>query len=1647
MLSLSRVRSASGAASYYEQEDNYYFLGEATTSWFGKGAESLGLTGQVNREDFKNVLEGKLPNGESLEHIVNGENKHRPGYDLTFSAPKSVSVLALVVGDKAVLDAHNTAVKKTLTELEKMASTRIMKEGIVSVEETNNITAALFLHDTSRNLEPALHTHAILSNVTETKEGNWRTLSADRGKDINAFIETIWKNPVAIGGLYRQFLKPELKELGYSFIDAGKHGQFEIEGVPTEMFSSRRQEIIDAVGENATAKQKSVAAKDTRKKKDFTNIEEVRESWKTKLSETGFDHESIKGTKNIEIVKNDEGSDIRNTVKTAIANLGKESAKFTHDKLLTQVINSMSMSQFSGIDDLREIIKDEIKLGNLVPLKDSGDLFTTIEHLKNETNVIKNINKLNHDKVTLVSKETNSLANYMTSNENQFKSLTLRGGSDFSIKTLNGINELARENSKENIIIVPNNKSKSFFKEYIDKNVSIFTAKEIESTHEGSFKNSIVSVYQTENMKLDSINAILNKSKNQHSVVVSIDTGTKNSEGIFVDLLKKTKYENFKLYEENEKKHVYFVSDIDKSDRVKLATKQYLTLSVNNKDAIVQVHDNKSKNQVNDKIRESLINNGILSDRHIHLDNEKQVFLSDANRNLRSTYRKGLILENTKEKERFTITDIDKSNNDLRLINDSGKISNLSISDIDKHYNLIEKNALEIRVGEKLRTYQRFDNVKANSEYMVSGFRKGNFLFGERVILEDKDGNKITINPNKTTKLDYNYSETFGNSINKERTVIALLNKNDVSSTTLNKIKKSGDSIIAITGLSKKQSETKINKSDVSINHIPENNGNIFDTLSKINDLKKDTVSDLDKIIDLSIEKSSGGKVYFNGSAVILHASNLDNKLTLEQLSDSINHRIEKGSIIPIGSTSLTDNYVKRETLNNEVNIVRKIFEGKNKAEPLIKGEISLENTSLTKGQKAASELLLTSKDTIIAIQGYAGVGKTTQFRTVSEAIKSNRTDIELRGLAPTHKAVSELKSAGIESQTIASFLQEMASGDVNANYQNTVFVIDESSMVGNKGLSNLLDTIIENKGRVILSGDKQQLKSFESGAPFKLTLERSAIDHVVMDEIVRQTPELKPAVEAIIKGKVNESISVIEKVSPTVVPRVKDAETPSSSVIDLNDKSSPEKIVIIAEDFASRTPEARNDTFIITPLNADRNAINESIHSTLVQNGSLENSVRIPTYQRINSQEYELKSTKYWSENIGHTAKIGKNYFQIQDVNKEGIISLRNLENNHESAMSALEVNSHRVAIYQDREIDISVGEKIRLTVTDVERNAFNNDMGVVKSIKDDQITMDFNGKEITYSPKEQLNDRHLDYSYAITSYSSQGASIPYVIVYDGVDGAKRSLAALDSTYVELSRSKEHVQLYIDDIDKWEKHLQYNSGERSTAHNVLHNVDNQLAEKALKKWNESTLISGDLADKLPSNLQEIAKYSGKEQEILLPVHDDYGVQRGNYHIPVGIFSGSLNIDQGHYNGASDGTIIVLNRGDSELDTLIYDKNDIDKAINNDNGDNAIIIKLDEADKPEINEIPLSKEEIKLQETIEEVMQQNKEKDVKYDDNEQKEMLLDSIIEAKQNLDKDIDTQNEYDSKESDKRIRHDEENIIRHQSEKDKNHDMDITF
>jgi conjugative relaxase-like TrwC/TraI family protein len=282
MLSVGTISSASGAASYYAA-DNYYTKDaeEAAGEWFGKGAEALQLKGDVDPIVFESVLAGDLPNGETLS---GGAKDHRPGFDLTFSAPKSLSLMALVGKDERLVKAHGDAVKATLSWAEKnLAEARQGRDGKETVQ-TGKLVVALFQHDTSRALDPQLHTHAVIANVTQRRDGEWRALKNDQ----------LYAENKLLGAIYHNELKGRVSVLGYDIIENGKNGMFEIAGLSRdtiEAWSQRSQqinEIAERLGLSSPEAKGEIALRSRGGKQDVTPPD-LKHSWQQLAHARGED--------------------------------------------------------------------------------------------------------------------------------------------------------------------------------------------------------------------------------------------------------------------------------------------------------------------------------------------------------------------------------------------------------------------------------------------------------------------------------------------------------------------------------------------------------------------------------------------------------------------------------------------------------------------------------------------------------------------------------------------------------------------------------------------------------------------------------------------------------------------------------------------------------------------------------------------------------------------------------------------------------------------------------------------------------------------------------------------------------------------------------------------------------------------------------------------------------------------------------------------------------------------------------------------------------------------------------------------------------------------------------------------------------------
>jgi conjugative relaxase-like TrwC/TraI family protein len=286
MLSLGKIAAGPQAARYYTdqvalgREDYYAGEGEAPGRWVGSAAAGVGLEGRVETGQLEGLLEGAGLRRPAREGAV-------AGFDLTFRAPKSVSVLwgiADPVIARALGEAHDAAVDAALAYVEREACWGRRGAGGVVQVRGGGLIAAAFRHRASRDGDPLLHTHVVTGNLTQGPDDRWTALDARH----------LYRHAKTAGYLYQAQLRREVTErLGLSWGPVEK-GTADIEGVPREAiehFSQRRARILEHMqahgGRSAASAQ--VAALETRRAKQDVDVDRLREQWSARAAEHGLD--------------------------------------------------------------------------------------------------------------------------------------------------------------------------------------------------------------------------------------------------------------------------------------------------------------------------------------------------------------------------------------------------------------------------------------------------------------------------------------------------------------------------------------------------------------------------------------------------------------------------------------------------------------------------------------------------------------------------------------------------------------------------------------------------------------------------------------------------------------------------------------------------------------------------------------------------------------------------------------------------------------------------------------------------------------------------------------------------------------------------------------------------------------------------------------------------------------------------------------------------------------------------------------------------------------------------------------------------------------------------------------------------------------
>ena len=284
--------SVAGALDYFSEHmakgDYLTQGGDVRMVWYGKGAEMLGLTGEVQAEHFARVCAGNHPETDK-KLMVREKAGRRVCYFSQISAPKDVSIALLVGGDKRIEQWWQESVQETLREIEAVTETRIRLGGRRDEDRvTGNMVAAVVTHDASRSLDPQVHTHLCVMNVTyDQVEKRWKGVQPSNFYRFQSFFREVSYNKLA----------QRMKEGGYEIEPSRKLG-FDIKGFPEpvrKQFSKRREEILKKAKELGVTDQRSllIIAATTRADKEKISSAELHSSWRKECGDSFEDIERV----------------------------------------------------------------------------------------------------------------------------------------------------------------------------------------------------------------------------------------------------------------------------------------------------------------------------------------------------------------------------------------------------------------------------------------------------------------------------------------------------------------------------------------------------------------------------------------------------------------------------------------------------------------------------------------------------------------------------------------------------------------------------------------------------------------------------------------------------------------------------------------------------------------------------------------------------------------------------------------------------------------------------------------------------------------------------------------------------------------------------------------------------------------------------------------------------------------------------------------------------------------------------------------------------------------------------------------------------------------------------------------------------------
>lgn len=510
-------------------------------------------------------------------------------------------------------------------------------------------------------------------------------------------------------------------------------------------------------------------------------------------------------------------------------------------------------------------------------------------------------------------------------------------------------------------------------------------------------------------------------------------------------------------------------------------------------------------------------------------------------------------------------------------------------------------------------------------------------------------------------------------------------------------------------------------------------------------------------------------------------SEHMQNGMTKRQAEAHVRQAVSRGELVPTGARYTTQ--VAREREKRILQIER---EGRGAVEPILQAEsaqAALRGRSLKPGQLAAAELMLTSADRFVGVQGLAGTGKSHMLKQVKAAAES--AGFTVKAVASYGKQIEALRELGMEARTVASVLEAHHQDRFKLD-ATTVLVIDEAGVVPARIMERLMKMAEANGARVVMLGDTGQTKAIEAGRPFH-QLQVAGMATALMGDIVRQkSPELKEAVEFAARGQASTSLGVIDTKLQAVHTIGEDVK----------------RYQRIAGEYAAQTAEDRRETLIVTGTNKSRNALNEATHQAL---GLAGRGFDFNLLTRRDTTQAERRVAHYYHYNDIIQPERDYKFGDLKQDEMYRVIGATGNQNELEVEHMATKTRSTfnparatKLSVYQPVEAELSAGDWVRVTRNNAELDLVNGGRFEVLAVTPTTVTIGNGGRRLTLDAS--VTPLHLDRAYATTSHSAQGLTCNRVLI--NAESYSRTTQR-DVYYVAISRARHQADIYTDDAGK----------------------------------------------------------------------------------------------------------------------------------------------------------------------------------------------------------------------------------------------------